>query len=587
MTRYSEDWNQITDLAQRKKVQNRIAQRTYRNKLKRRIAELEQLNEVLNSQTSPQQVPVEEISPYQRGLPSFVPGTSRGTRSTSREGDIGDVGNIHAGSKRGSHDQNQFSEAPPRFQDIGTSQSYTTPSPQPRPLLSPNPQIAPAGLLGAFPRSAIAAGDLLTPPPVSQSLHSTDINCMIREPQSIESNIGSYNLTLDNDSNNFFQLPDNQSTNPVTTSMDLLNLDAAISPQPNHMSQPSDGRTTLHLAVEHNRLNIVQLLLARNADIRAQDRWGYTALHVAAIRGHEELTRSLLSCYSSSSSLSYHSDSRSQHADFIDMTDATGYTALHHAAENGHSGVVEILFLAGANPRAQNNTGATLLHLAAAGGHGGHEAVVASLFLAAATSSNTRRSSRDLLKPGSNGHLPSPNKNNNDSSNRNRSNSCSSSSKQNSRAPSPHLNHTQSFHQHLNASTTSTSNHENNTSAPWSVSLHPTILHDLPHIVDNSGATPLHAAAQSGLSPRIISILLSAGAAPDVPDASTGFSPLHYAAQKGHESIVRILVDSGANAGLKARCGWNALHLAVQGGHDAVVAMLLERGAEVNGRAEE
>lgn len=34
------------------------------------------------------------------------------------------------------------------------------------------------------------------------------------------------------------------------------------------------------------------------------------------------------------------------------------------AAENGHAGIVEILSVAGANPRAQNNAGATPLHLA-------------------------------------------------------------------------------------------------------------------------------------------------------------------------------------------------------------------------------
>ncbi|KAG9238187.1 ankyrin repeat-containing domain protein [Amylocarpus encephaloides] len=187
-----------------------------------------------------------------------------------------------------------------------------------------------------------------------------------------------------------------------------------MSPHSNHLSQPSDGRTTLHLAVEHNRLNIVQLLLARNADIRAQDRWGCTALHVAAMKGHEESTKLLISYYTTSSSS----------------------------------------------------------------------------------------------------------------------------------------------------------------------------LHDLPHILDSYGATPFHVAADSGLSTRIISILLSAGAAIDLRDTRAGFSPLHFAAQKGHESIVRILVDSGASVGMNARCGWNALHLAVQGGHDAVVAVLLERGAEVDGRTE-
>lgn len=516
---------------------------------------------------------------------------------TPREGDIDAASSIHPVMHGGNHGQNQFSGTPPSFQDNAfTPPSYTS---QLSSSPSPNPQMSPANFLGSYPHAATPVGNLPTPPllPVGTPIPSGDMKCMPQDSQSMCSVIPSYPWGLENDSENFFQFPHDQHNPTITASMDLLDLNASLASLPTSVSQSVDNRTTLHLAAEHNRINIVQLLLVRNADVRAQDRWGYTALHIAAMRGYDELTRLLLSstcsCSSTSTSSSLStassppsattSDSVPQLSEFIEVPDAGGYTALHHAAENGHVGVVEILFGAGANPRARNGTGATPLHLAASRGH---EAVAVCLVMAATTISTP--CAVDALTPGSSTHSASSHSKSNDS---NGNSSGNNSSNKSSASVSPTRSN---FSQSLNPPSTasgSPSSNESCTNSVWSPALlqvqtPPESLHDLPHIRDNYGATPFHAAAESGLSPSIINILLSAGAVLDVLDTSTGFSPLHYAAQKGHESIVRILLDNGASVGMKATCGWTALHLAVQGGHDGVVSALLERGAEVDARTE-
>ena len=47
-----------------------------------------------------------------------------------------------------------------------------------------------------------------------------------------------------------------------------------------------------------------------------------------------------------------------------------------------------------------------------------------------------------------------------------------------------------------------------------------------------------------------------------------------WAAEKGHEEVVRLLVEAGASAALQDRKGQTALALAEQGGHAEVAARL-------------
>jgi hypothetical protein len=57
----NEDWTKISDLAERRRIQNRIAQRNYRKKLKKRLEDLER--RAASSSASPEQKPAELQQP--------------------------------------------------------------------------------------------------------------------------------------------------------------------------------------------------------------------------------------------------------------------------------------------------------------------------------------------------------------------------------------------------------------------------------------------------------------------------------------------------------------------------------------------
>ncbi|EGD79880.1 hypothetical protein PTSG_10164 [Salpingoeca rosetta] len=99
----------------------------------------------------------------------------------------------------------------------------------------------------------------------------------------------------------------------------------------------------------------------------------------------------------------------------------------------------------------------------------------------------------------------------------------------------------------------------------------------------------------------IVQLLLQHGC--DVNfDTGMGVTPLHAASGRGHEAIVRVLLENGANVNKMAKLsefkdhvptpsdhappvehgGWTPLHLSIGEGQDRVVRLLLEHGAGVD-----
>ena len=58
--------------------------------------------------------------------------------------------------------------------------------------------------------------------------------------------------------------------------------------------------------------------------------------------------------------------------------------------------------------------------------------------------------------------------------------------------------------------------------------------------------------------------------------------PIHWAADRGNEAMVQILIKNGANVNVQDEDGQTALHYACSVGHEQVIEVLLKAGADVN-----
>ncbi|MCJ1264100.1 hypothetical protein MMC22_003971, partial [Lobaria immixta] len=101
---------------------------------------------------------------------------------------------------------------------------------------------------------------------------------------------------------------------------------------------------------------------------------------------------------------------------------------------------------------------------------------------------------------------------------------------------------------------------------------------------DNRRRTALMWAAQGGHE-DLVRLLLEKGADVNVKDKNRE-TALHKAAMHGHEAVARLLLEKGTNINAKGGYGGTALCGAAEGGHEAVVRLPLEKGADVNAKEE-
>jgi ankyrin repeat protein len=97
---------------------------------------------------------------------------------------------------------------------------------------------------------------------------------------------------------------------------------------------------------------------------------------------------------------------------------------------------------------------------------------------------------------------------------------------------------------------------------------------------DSYGRTPLSYAAEKGHE-AVMKLLVEKGAELETKSDYYGRTPLSYAAEDGHAAVVKLLLEKGAELETKSTSsGRTPLSYAAEKGHEAVVKLLVEKGAE-------
>ncbi|CAG2110484.1 unnamed protein product, partial [Medioppia subpectinata] len=376
------------------------------------------------------------------------------------------------------------------------------------------------------------------------------------------------------------------------------------------------GQAALHIAAELGHEEVVDILLASNAFVNVRNKHGMTPLHLAARRGFNSIVKQLVL----------------SHGALLDAFTLTKQTPLHLAAENGQLEVCNTLLTMKADVNATDNHSQTPLHLAAEHDH----SEVLKLFL--------KHNPERLSVPNKNGytcaHIAAAKGSVAVIKELMRLNQESVINARISKTKSTTLHlaaeggHVEVVRVLLQAGAKATDENaegytalhlaaknghvkvlsalKEQSTAHWKVcsrrigltALHvaaafgqadfvgemltqvPATIKSERPLIDPSGdygITPLHLASQSGHESVVRLLLNSQGVTVDAPTEVVGTIPMHLAAQGGHLLVAGLLISRTTEQLYRSdKYGRTPLHLAASYGHRDMVNLLLGQGAQIN-----
>ncbi|CAB1350814.1 unnamed protein product [Coregonus sp. 'balchen'] len=308
-------------------------------------------------------------------------------------------------------------------------------------------------------------------------------------------------------------------------------------------------QTPLHLAAISGQLDVCSSLLHLRADITATDIHGQTPLHLAAENDHSEVVKLFLK----------------HRPELATLANVEGATCTHIAAAKGSLAVIRELlkFNQGGVTTLSNKTnGSCPLHLASAGGHA--EVVKVLLEAGASVAEEDAEGMTAIHLAARNGHTHILDVLKGSISFK----VTSSKTGLTALHVAARFGQVDFVREILTKVPATMRSDTPNSNSREGIPVHQPPL--------ESGYTPLHLAAQSGHE--------SVTDRPPVPPPSPqGSTPLHLAAQNGHMSVVGLLLSrSSSLLHLRDKQGRTCLHLASASGHVAMVRVLLGQGAEIN-----
>lgn len=320
----------------------------------------------------------------------------------------------------------------------------------------------------------------------------------------------------------------------------------------------SDGWSAFHHACGGGHLEVVQLLHERarknsySADylecMKQPDRNGWTGLHHAANTGQKEVLRYLLA---------------SEYFGVND-TDSQSFTCLHHAAAENQVSAVVLLLSLGAQGDCCDKHKNTALHIAC---REGHDSVVSVLLSVSPLQAVNEELQTPFLSAVCGGRMQCVRVMLEYDS------SLLLVRDQSARLPIHWAARTGNF------------------DVVRSLLEAPCVLADLSLrqqqllALDKDSRSVLHWAAFGG-NPALVRRLLWDGADPLVKDLRMGMTPLHFAADRGCQDLIPLLItvadDGSVQVNGTDNNGRTALHLASKSGHAGCCQLLLELKADLN-----